>query len=62
MIHPTATIHGKAIIDPGATIGAKTRVWAFTHILSGARIGAECNINEQVLVENDVVVLESVIG
>jgi UDP-3-O-[3-hydroxymyristoyl] glucosamine N-acyltransferase len=56
VISPTAFIHDKALVDPGATIGAGTRVWGFTHILAGARIGADCNICEQVFIENDVVV------
>lgn len=37
-------------------IGAGTRVWGFTHLLSGAQIGANCNICEQVFIEGDVVV------
>jgi len=35
-------------------VGAGTRVWAFTHILPGARIGKECNLCDHVFVENDV--------
>lgn len=35
-------------------IGPGTRIWAFAHVLSGARIGAECNICDQVFIENDV--------
>lgn len=37
-------------------IGAGTRVWAYAHVLPGARIGADCNICDQVFIENDVVV------
>jgi len=37
-------------------VGAGTRVWAYAHVLPGARIGADCNICDQVFVENDVVV------
>ncbi|PZP27062.1 MAG: dTDP-6-deoxy-3,4-keto-hexulose isomerase [Roseateles depolymerans] len=37
-------------------LGARTRVWQFCVILPEARIGADCNINAQVLIENDVVV------
>jgi len=37
-------------------IGDRTRVWAFAHVLPGARIGADCNICDHVFVENDVVV------
>jgi UDP-2-acetamido-3-amino-2,3-dideoxy-glucuronate N-acetyltransferase len=37
------------------SVGARTRVWAFAHVLPGARIGADCNICDGVFVENDVV-------
>jgi acetyltransferase-like isoleucine patch superfamily enzyme len=56
MIHPNAFVHDKALVDEGVCIGHGTRVWAFTHLLSGAQIGAECNICEQVFIEGDVVV------
>jgi len=46
--------HHKSLVDDGAVIGQGTRVWAFTHILSGARIGADCNICDHVFIENDV--------
>ncbi|WP_222929740.1 hypothetical protein [Synechococcus sp. SYN20] len=49
MIHPDAFVHDKALVDQGVSIGAGTRVWGFTHLLSGAQIGADCNICEQVL-------------
>lgn len=37
-------------------IGADTKVWQFVVILAGARIGADCNICANVLIEGDVVV------
>ena len=37
-----------------ASIGRRTRVWAFAHILPGAQIGEDCNICDHVFVENDV--------
>ncbi len=37
-------------------VGAGTRVWAFAHVLPGARIGRDCNICDHVFIENDVVV------
>lgn len=49
-------IHPAAIVEDGSTIGKKTRVWAFAHILSGAKIGCDCNICDHVFIENDVVV------
>lgn len=37
-------------------IGEGSRIWAFAHVLPEARIGADCNICDHVLIENDVVV------
>jgi len=31
-------IHPSAIVEPGAVLGEGSRVWAFAHILAGARI------------------------
>ncbi|MGB1906991.1 MAG: acyltransferase [Spongiibacter sp.] len=38
------------------SIGSGTRIWQFSVVLAGARIGENCNINAQVFVENDVVI------
>ena len=38
-----------------ADVGADTRIWAFAHVLPGARIGRECNICDHVFIENEVV-------
>lgn len=48
-------IHGHALVET-AHVGARTRVWAFAHVLPGARIGADCNICDHVFIENDVTV------
>jgi polyisoprenyl-phosphate glycosyltransferase len=47
--------HPAAIVE-GSDIGPRTRVWAFAHVLPGAVIGADCNICDNVYVENDVIV------
>jgi UDP-2-acetamido-3-amino-2,3-dideoxy-glucuronate N-acetyltransferase len=47
-IHPHALCEAQAI-------GEGTRIWAFAHVLPGARIGADCNICDHVFIENDVV-------
>lgn len=47
-------IHPKAITET-ALIGAGSRVWAFSHILPGARIGRDANVCDQVFIEGDVV-------
>jgi UDP-2-acetamido-3-amino-2,3-dideoxy-glucuronate N-acetyltransferase len=48
-------VHPAAIVEPGAVVGAGTRVWAFVHVLTGARIGGDCNLCDHVFVEGDVV-------
>lgn len=50
-----AFIHPQAIVESTA-IGDRTRVWAFAHILPGARIGENCNICDHTFIENDVVI------
>ena len=50
-----AFVHRLADIAPGAAIGPGTRVWQFVVILAGARIGRDCNICAQVLIESDVI-------
>jgi len=47
--------HPQAIVE-SKKIGSRTRIWAFSHILPGAKIGAECNICDHTFIENDVVV------
>jgi len=39
---PDAWAHATATIDDGATMGPGTKVWHYSHISSGARIGARC--------------------
>jgi UDP-2-acetamido-3-amino-2,3-dideoxy-glucuronate N-acetyltransferase len=48
-------VHPQALCE-SANLGEKTRVWAFAHVLPGARIGRDCNICDHVFVENDVVI------
>ena len=42
--HPDARIETEEI-------GPRTRVWAFAHVLTGARIGADCNICDHTFIE-----------
>lgn len=50
-----AFIHPNALCE-SSQVGDGTRIWAFAHVLPGARIGRDCNICDHVFVENDVVV------
>lgn len=48
-------VHDQGLCE-STSVGDGTRIWAFAHVLPGARIGADCNICDHVFVENDVVV------
>ncbi len=48
--------HPSAIIDEGAKIGAKTKIWHFVHICSGAEIGQNVSIGQNVYIGNKVIV------
>jgi UDP-2-acetamido-3-amino-2,3-dideoxy-glucuronate N-acetyltransferase len=48
-------VHPQALCE-SENLGDNTRVWAFAHVLRGARIGRDCNICDHVFVENDVVI------
>jgi UDP-2-acetamido-3-amino-2,3-dideoxy-glucuronate N-acetyltransferase len=50
------TIHPSAIVDPGAQIGAGTRIWHFVHVCAGARIGERCSLGQNVFVGNRVAI------
>ena len=47
--------HETAVIDEGASIGAGTKIWHFSHIMPGAVLGERCNIGQNVVVSPGVV-------
>jgi len=49
-------VHETAIIDDGASIGKGCRIWHWTHICGGARIGEGCSFGQNVFVGNAVVI------
>jgi UDP-2-acetamido-3-amino-2,3-dideoxy-glucuronate N-acetyltransferase len=65
-------IHPSAVIDEPATIGRGTKVWHFSHVMSGSSIGEECvlgqntfvaagvRIGNRVRIQNNVSVYEGV--
>jgi len=54
MSTPEYYAHPTAVIDPGAQIGAGTRIWHFTHVMPTAVIGRACTIGQNVLVGSNV--------
>ena len=53
MYHPAALVESD-------DIGTGTRVWAFAHVMRGARIGSNCNIGDHAFVEAGGVVGDNV--
>jgi UDP-2-acetamido-3-amino-2,3-dideoxy-glucuronate N-acetyltransferase len=47
--------HDTAVIDDGVEIGEGTRIWHFSHIMTGCRIGKNCNLGQNVVVSPDVI-------
>jgi len=47
-------VHSTAVADPGSRIGAGTRVWHFSHIMSDCDIGERCSIGQNVVVSPGV--------
>lgn len=48
-------VHDRALCD-SEDVGEGTRIWAFAHVMKGARVGNSCNVGEAVFVEGGVVV------
>jgi acetyltransferase-like isoleucine patch superfamily enzyme len=46
-----AFVHDLALCE-SENIGVGTRVWAFAHVMKGARIGADCNIGDHTFIES----------
>jgi len=46
--------HPTAVIDEGCEIGDGTKIWHFSHIMNGARIGKSCNLGQNVVVSPQV--------
>ncbi|MEL7159861.1 MAG: acyltransferase [Bacteroidota bacterium] len=47
-------IHPTAVVDPGAIIGAGTKVWHFCHLMPDCEIGPDCNLGQNVFVATGV--------
>lgn len=52
--------HETAVIDEGAQIGAGTKIWHFSHVMSNCIIGEDCNLGQNVVVSPKVVLGKNV--
>ena len=48
-------VHPSSIIDDNCQIGDGTKIWHFSHVMSGAVIGNNCNLGQNVVVSPKVV-------
>ncbi|MFH1362972.1 MAG: acyltransferase [Candidatus Omnitrophota bacterium] len=49
-------VHELSIVDKGAEIGKGTKIWHFSHVLTGSKIGADCRIGQNVVIGPDAIV------
>jgi len=49
-------VHETSYVDDGVEIGTDTKIWHFSHILSGSKIGECCNIGQNVVIGPDVII------
>lgn len=52
---PEIFVHERGLCESDE-VGSGTRIWAFAHVLEGARVGADCNICDGVFIEGGAVV------
>ncbi len=49
-------VHESSYADEGCEIGAGTKIWHFSHVMAGARIGERCNIGQNVVISPQVTI------
>lgn len=52
--------HESCFIDDGCVIGEGSKIWHFTHVMAGARIGRCCNIGQNVVVSPGAIIGDNV--
>jgi UDP-2-acetamido-3-amino-2,3-dideoxy-glucuronate N-acetyltransferase len=53
-------VHPSAIVDEGCEIGEGVKIWHFSHVMTGCRIGDGCNLGQNVVVSPKVVLGKNV--
>jgi UDP-2-acetamido-3-amino-2,3-dideoxy-glucuronate N-acetyltransferase len=49
-------VHETAIVEEGFVLGDRTRVWHFSHLMDGSRIGSDCIIGQNVFIDKNVTI------
>lgn len=58
--HKNFFAHETAVIDEGCSIGAETKIWHFSHVMSNCTLGEKCNIGQNVVISPQVVLGKNV--
>jgi UDP-2-acetamido-3-amino-2,3-dideoxy-glucuronate N-acetyltransferase len=51
----TVFVHPRGLCESDH-VGPRTRIWAFAHVMVGARVGADCNVGDHAFIETGAVV------
>jgi len=54
-LDPSVFVHERALCESDE-VGPRTRVWAFAHVMKGARVGSDCNVCDHAFVEAGAIV------
>lgn len=49
-------VHESSYVDDGAQVGADSKIWHFSHVLKGSKIGSKCVIGQNVTIGPDVTI------
>jgi UDP-2-acetamido-3-amino-2,3-dideoxy-glucuronate N-acetyltransferase len=52
--------HETAYVDEGCEVGSQTKIWHFSHIMTGAKIGKRCTIGSNVHISSRAVLGDGV--
>lgn len=53
---PRYFVHSSAVIDQPCEIGEGTRIWHFSHVMAGSRVGNACNLGQNVVISPSVTI------
>jgi UDP-2-acetamido-3-amino-2,3-dideoxy-glucuronate N-acetyltransferase len=55
-VTPSVYVHPSAVVHELAVLGQGTKVWHFSHVMSGAQIGERCTFGQNCHVANGVII------
>ena len=56
----SSNFHDTSIVEDGASIGSDTKIWHWTHVSPGAKIGQRCSLGQNVFIGNNVLIGDNV--